>query len=1594
MRIFDLAPLWKRAGVVLFVLLLNAAVHAQITPSQDAYTNSAAPKTNYGANALLNVADATQISYVQFNLSSIPSGATVSQATLKLYVNSVTTVGSFNVDYVLGPWSESTITYSLAPALGNTIVSGVTLTAASKNQYILINITPAVEAWLNGNEPNDGIALVANSTFNASFDSKENTGTSHPPELDIVFSGGTITGVTTSVGSGLTGGGTSGTLNLSLETNCASGQVLEWNGNAWACSSPGGIGTITGVTAGTGLTGGGTNGNVGLSVNEGVVAFQSDLTNGVNAAETFATTAATTAQNTAEAYANSTFVPLAGGTMTGALNLPSLNATNAVSGNSFNVGSNVFDSGNYANFNAFLGYGGNATMTGTANTATGYQAMIADTTGMGNTANGTYALFSNTTGSYNVGFGGGALYANVSGLRNTATGGRALYSATTSDNTADGHAALFSTTTGSNNTAVGSQALYSNVGGSYNTALGYFAATDQISLTNATAIGAKSDVTQSNSLVLGSIAGVNSATASTNVGIGTTAPQYTLDVEAPSGSTPTVNFGSTSNPAALTVNGTAIFSGLVSFSSGQTFPGTGSGTITGVTAGTGLTGGGANGTVVLNVDTTKVVTGVAAGTALTGGGMGGNVTVNLDTTQVPLLNASNFFTGNQTVNGNLSAAGLLTGTGFQIGSNLFAFGSYAAQNAFLGFAGNTTMTKGGNTGVGFNALLSNISGEGNSAVGNNALTANTTGLDNTATGDRALTANTTGYGNTAAGGLTLWSNTTGTYNTALGFLALESNTTGQGSTAAGYGALQANTASFNSAFGYALTANTTGGGNTAMGYNTLNANTTGQQNTADGGLALNSSTGNSDTAMGYQALMSNTSGSYNTALGYDADVASGTFTNATAIGANAQVGESNALVLGSINGVNGATASTNVGIGTTAPQYALDVHGTANFTGPVNFASGQTFPGTGSGTITGVSAGTDLTGGGTSGIVTLNVDTTKVITGVTPGTALTGGGTSGNVTLNLDTTQVPLLNAANTFTGNQTVNGNLSATGLVTGTGFQIGSNLFAFGSIANYSAFLGFAGNTTTTGTGDTGIGYDALANNTTGRLNTASGGWALVSNTTGNWNTATGANTLIYNTTGGYNTANGALALYANTTGGSNTANGTTALYANTTGSSNTANGNNALFSNTTGSNNTADGDSALVFNTTGQWNTAIGYEALNSNATGNNNTAAGVNAGMILDSSAITGSNNTFLGYDAAASTGTLTNATAVGANAEVGASNALVLGSIGGVNYASASTNVGIGTTTPQYALDVHGTANFTGLVNFASGQTFPGSGTVSGVTAGTDLTGGGTSGNVTLNVDTTKVVTGVTAGTGLTGGGAGGALTLNLDTTKVPQLAAANTFTAAQTINAAGTALTASGGTYGVSGTYTGTGQGAGVYGTGYFGVLGSGATGVWGTSPGGTGVWGSGGDGGIGVAGDATGTGYAGSFQGNVKVTGNLGIGGDTPMSHSPRMTFSGTVASFNTASQPAGFFMPDQPITITRMNVAVGYGQSGPCTGSEAIRLQTPNTTYNLLIPSTGFYDSGPLTLPAAAGSQIQINGIEAPGLPGCQSGNNITVTVQYMMQ
>ncbi len=132
--------------------------------------------------------------------------------------------------------------------------------------------------------------------------------------------------------------------------------------------------------------------------------------------------------------------------------------------------------------------------------------------------------------------------------------------------------------------------------------------------------------------------------------------------------------------------------------------------------------------------------------------------------------------------------------------------------------------------------------------------------------------------------------------------------------------------------GTTMTVGTTLNANTVNSVTQYNINgtrvfaTSGTSNLFAGAGAGSASTGSSNAFFGNDAGDSNVAGSSNTILGASADVVGGGLTNATAVGANAAVSQSNSLVLGGVTGTNGGT-SVSVGIGTTAPKARLEVAG-------------------------------------------------------------------------------------------------------------------------------------------------------------------------------------------------------------------------------------------------------------------------------------------------------------------------------------------------------------------------------------------------------------------------------------------------------------------------------------------------------------------------------------------------------------------------------------------------------------------------------------------------------------------------------------------
>jgi trimeric autotransporter adhesin len=169
---------------------------------------------------------------------------------------------------------------------------------------------------------------------------------------------------------------------------------------------------------------------------------------------------------------------------------------------------------------------------------------------------------------------------------------------------------------------------------------------------------------------------------------------------------------------------------------------------------------------------------------------------------------------------------------------------------------------------------------------------------------------TTGVANSFVGQEAGNANTTGGFNSFFGSAAGRLSTTGSSNSFFGAGSGGSNTGDSNSFFGVlAGEGNTTGGSNSYIGSQAGGLNTTGSFN------AL----------FGLNAGFDNQTGSFNTIVGARANVASGALANATAIGSRAMVGQSNSMVLGSISGVNSATSSTSVGIGTTMPRGGLEV---------------------------------------------------------------------------------------------------------------------------------------------------------------------------------------------------------------------------------------------------------------------------------------------------------------------------------------------------------------------------------------------------------------------------------------------------------------------------------------------------------------------------------------------------------------------------------------------------------------------------------------------------------------------------------------------
>ncbi len=179
----------QRSTPILLLLLLSlcaATAHATTaTLTADAAISTAQPAVNFGTLTNL-VVSSTSTALLQFDLSPLPTGVAapqVSRATLRLFVNRADTPGLLSLSPITSSWGEYSVTSASAPSIGASIA---VTQVSTPGQYVTIDVTNEVKAWITTPATNFGLAL---STASAAlqFDSKENDLTSHPAELDITL---------------------------------------------------------------------------------------------------------------------------------------------------------------------------------------------------------------------------------------------------------------------------------------------------------------------------------------------------------------------------------------------------------------------------------------------------------------------------------------------------------------------------------------------------------------------------------------------------------------------------------------------------------------------------------------------------------------------------------------------------------------------------------------------------------------------------------------------------------------------------------------------------------------------------------------------------------------------------------------------------------------------------------------------------------------------------------------------------------------------------------------------------------------------------------------------------------------------------------------------------------------------------------------------------------------------------------------------------------------------------------------------------------------------------------------------------------------
>lgn len=175
----------------------TVTIQPDATAGKDAFVDAFAPTVNYGSNQSLFVGNdaggSTYRSLLEFNLSTIPSGAIVTAGTLTLNGNGTNNSSLsmiLNVYRNTQSWTELNVNWNTQPQVITTPVASTTVGTVTTSSVHTFDIKQLISDWVNGVYPNYGVTIRDNDedmTVYKEFNSSDFATVAERPKLTVTY---------------------------------------------------------------------------------------------------------------------------------------------------------------------------------------------------------------------------------------------------------------------------------------------------------------------------------------------------------------------------------------------------------------------------------------------------------------------------------------------------------------------------------------------------------------------------------------------------------------------------------------------------------------------------------------------------------------------------------------------------------------------------------------------------------------------------------------------------------------------------------------------------------------------------------------------------------------------------------------------------------------------------------------------------------------------------------------------------------------------------------------------------------------------------------------------------------------------------------------------------------------------------------------------------------------------------------------------------------------------------------------------------------------------------------------------------------------